>query len=78
MAKAVLSYLGEQEDAASAGTAFEKYPEVFRLVGEKQGIMKDAWLTAAGHKRPGMHAGLPLDEARKKEAEIDKAIMQAR
>lgn len=79
MAKAVLSYLGEKEDAESAGTAFEKYPHglsVFRLVGEKQRIMKDAWLTTAGHKRPGMNVGMPLEEARKKEAEIDAEIGQ--
>lgn len=77
MAKAVLSYLGEREDAESAGAAFEKYPRglsVFRLVGEKQQIMKDAWLTTAGHKRPGMNVGLPLEEARKKEAGIDMEI----
>jgi hypothetical protein len=36
--------------------------------------MKDAWLTTAGHKRPGMNVGMPLGEARKKEAEIDMEI----
>lgn len=78
MAKAVLSYLGEKEDAESAEAAFGKYPTIFKLVGEKQQIMKDAWLTTAGHKRPGMNAGLPLGEAKKKEAEIDNEIMRER
>ncbi|MEZ0542629.1 hypothetical protein [Fibrella arboris] len=34
--------------------------------------MKDAWLTALGHKRPGMKPGLPLDEAKRKAADIDR------
>jgi len=76
MAKAVLNYLGEKEEAGSAAAAFEKYPAIFRLVGEKQQIMKDAWLTTAGHKRPGMNTGMPLEEARKKEAELDSEIMR--
>lgn len=32
--------------------------------------MGDAWLTAIGHKRPGMYDGLPLEEARAKAAGI--------
>ena len=29
-------------------------------------MMKDAWLSATKHTRPGMNAGLPLDEAQVK------------
>jgi inosine-uridine nucleoside N-ribohydrolase/lysophospholipase L1-like esterase len=79
IAKAILNFLGEQENATSAVAAFEKYPHglsIFRLIGEKQSMMKDAWLTAAGHKRPGMNAGLPLDEAKKQEAGINQQITQ--
>jgi hypothetical protein len=36
--------------------------------------MKDAWLTAAGHKRPGMNIGMPLEQARGKESEIAREI----
>jgi hypothetical protein len=36
--------------------------------------MKDAWLTAAGHKRPGMAQGIPLGEAKQKYKQIDKKI----
>src|SRR6185503_18027654 len=77
MAKAVLNYLGEKEDAESAGAAFEKYPEVFKLVAKKQRIMKDSWLTKAGHKRPGMYKGVSLRKAKRKETRINKKIMQA-
>jgi len=77
MAKAVLNYLGEREDAESAGAAFEKYPEVFRLVTKKQLLMKDSWLTKAGHKRPGMYKGVSLRKAKRKEESINKKIMLA-
>jgi inosine-uridine nucleoside N-ribohydrolase/lysophospholipase L1-like esterase len=77
MARAVLSYLGETVYEGSPRAAFEGYPhgfEIFRLVGEKQRLMKDAWLTAAGHKRPGMNKGLPLAEAKVKEGELEGEI----
>ena len=44
------------------------------LVAERQRLLKDAWLTAVGHKRPGMNPGLPLEEAEQKAAGIDKQI----
>lgn len=33
------------------------------LVQQRQRLWKDAWLTATGHKRPGMRKGAPLVEA---------------
>ena len=51
-------------------------PTVAQLVQEKQRMMKDAWLTDTGHKRPGMNKGLPLAEAQAKAAELDKQIYQ--
>jgi lysophospholipase L1-like esterase len=76
MARAVLSYLGEKVGAAESveDVIGAKNLRLFQLVGEKQQLMKDAWLTAAGHKRPGMKKGLPLKEAKVKEAEIEKKI----
>lgn len=77
MAKAILLYLGEKKisnspDLLSAVTHSGKH-EVLKLITEKQSIMKDAWLTAAGHKRP-MKKGMPLEEATIKAAEIDEQI----
>lgn len=68
MAKAVLSYLGQPVQDASdilstVGIATHA-KEIYKLVSRRQQVMKDAWLTAAGHKRPGMNQGLPLTEAR--------------
>jgi hypothetical protein len=37
-------------------------------------MMKDAWITAIGHERPGMNAGLPLREAQGKLEILDKGI----
>jgi lysophospholipase L1-like esterase len=47
----------------------EPLPEVpaaaIDLVGKQQTIMQPAWLSHVGHQRPGVAAGLPLEEARK-------------
>jgi S-methylmethionine-dependent homocysteine/selenocysteine methylase len=48
--------------------------QILKLVSQRQTMMKDAWLTATGHKRPEMKVGLPLEEARAKAAEIEKQI----
>lgn len=68
MAKAILLDLGNQElskatDIPSALSGFKNGDAVFKLVEERQSIMKDAWLTLIGHKRPGMKVGLPLKDA---------------
>jgi lysophospholipase L1-like esterase len=77
MAKELLLYMGEKQ-VAMAGDVLatlkgNKKQELLKLIAEKQNIMKDAWLTAAGHKRP-MKAGIPLEEAQKKAAELDEQI----
>jgi pimeloyl-ACP methyl ester carboxylesterase len=38
-------------------------PRLLALVQQRQRMLKDAWLTAVGHQRPGMNKGLPLPEA---------------
>ena len=48
--------------------------EVLALVRKKQRLLKDAWLTSTGHKRPGMGQGLPLAEAERKAGEFDAEI----
>jgi hypothetical protein len=44
------------------------------LVRERGRVMTDAWLSEAGHTRPGMKAGLPMKEAADRTAEIDRKI----
>jgi alpha-L-fucosidase/lysophospholipase L1-like esterase/pimeloyl-ACP methyl ester carboxylesterase len=41
-----------------------------QLVRERNNVLRDAWLKAVGHKRPGMGAGLPIGEAELKAQEL--------
>jgi hypothetical protein len=49
-------------------------PEILELVARKQALLKEAWLTAIGHRRPGMAQGLPLDRAARQADEIEGTI----
>lgn len=79
MAKQVLLYLGEERvaNAGSISEAISGNPNgeaILQLVNEKQHMMKDVWLTATKHTRPEMKEGLPLKEAKRKAADIDRQI----
>ena len=66
MAKSILSQLGVS-DAASSGNELEllaRFPageSILQREQQDQAVWKDAWLTAIGHKRPGMKHGAPLE-----------------
>lgn len=61
--------------AAALGIkALKSDPPLVQLVSQRQKLLHDAWLSHVGHKRPGVKAGLPLDEASHRVAEIDKNI----
>lgn len=47
---------------------------ILQLVSERQLMMKDAWLSATKHTRPGMNAGLPLEEAQLKASATELQI----
>jgi lysophospholipase L1-like esterase len=79
MAKPILLYLGEAELAQKysiedAISPFKNGTEVLSLVSKRQKIMKDAWLTAIGHKRPSMNIGIPLMEAKQKAMELEDQL----
>lgn len=44
---------------------------ILDVVKKKQGILRPAWLSHVGHKRPGNKPGLPIDEAKAQAAELD-------
>ncbi len=46
-----------------------------KCIGEAQQLLKHAWLSQTGHKRPGIPKGLPLAEA---EAKATEALSRAR
>ena len=79
MAREILLHLGETalDTVTDIHTALAKYKNgdaILPLVEKRQAIMKDAWLTATGHKRPGMRVGMPITEAQKASDEIGKQI----
>ena len=65
LAVALLKGLGQTYDPATTSA------ELRKLVRKRGRILADAYLNAAGHKRPGMAAGLPVAEAVQKAAEIE-------
>ncbi len=79
MAKSILMHLGAL-DVAKAPTVQATLtnitePEAFmKLVTQRQNIMKDAWLTSIGHRRPEMNKGLPLEDAQAKAQELEVQI----
>ena len=79
MAKAILEHLGAKDLADVDRTAdmarlSPNGLQILKLVRQKQSVLRDAWLTDTGHKRPGMAKGLPLAEAQAKAAELDTQI----
>ncbi|CAM3767842.1 SGNH/GDSL hydrolase family protein [Sphingobacterium sp. arapr2] len=53
---------------------YAKLERLYPLVLKRQTIMKDAWLTHTGHKRPGMTKGLPMAQAYRLYQEIKSKI----
>jgi lysophospholipase L1-like esterase len=47
---------------------------LLKLVRERRKLLMNAWLTATGHRRPGVTPGLPLPEAEAKAAVIGENI----
>jgi len=81
MARSILQYLGAKEVAQAPDLLSTLKPEkkpLLELVTKRQAIMKDAWLTACGHKRPDMKIGLPLEEAKQKTEEVSAKIDEIR
>jgi len=79
MAQEILRHLGAR-DVSGAQSAtdmvkdFPYGPKVLALVAQRHLLMRDAWLTATGHTRPGVKAGLPLATARAQAAAIDDQL----
>ena len=50
-------------------------PELLRLIGKRQSLLHDAWLSHVGHQRPGVKAGLPIAEAEQQADVLDGKII---
>jgi lysophospholipase L1-like esterase len=82
IAREVLRHLGSPDASLNTDSpdaffaADPRGTEVLALVRQRQGVLKDAWLTAVGHQRPGMNPGKPLAEAQR-EAEALTAKLKS-
>jgi len=76
MSQAVLAGLGDTKAAAAeTPAAFAAFlPEVTARLQ----VLRDAYLSAAGHLRPGVPAGLPIGEAEAKARAITESIRSRR
>jgi lysophospholipase L1-like esterase len=80
IAREILRYIGAPEEVVSAGSAdallklSPQASKVLELVQKRQRVLKDAWLTHVGHKRPGMNKGKPIEEAQREAAEINEKL----
>ena len=82
MAQALLTGLGVEDVKSSANPPAAltgvKDPAAFlNLVRQRSNLLRDAWLTSTKHTRPGVPAGLPMDQAEKKADELSKGIREA-
>ncbi len=79
VAQQLILWFGD-EAAASAATpeamlALKQVPETaFPLINQRVSVLRDAYVATAGHKRPGIAAGLPLAEAEAKAKELSTKI----
>lgn len=79
MAQQILLFLGAKELAGVAQpqqfrSGIAQGDALLKLIRQRQRLLRDAWLTDTGHKRPGLGQGLPLVEAVAKAAEINIQI----
>jgi lysophospholipase L1-like esterase len=79
MAREILAYLGESdvlntEDVKAALTSIPNGEKILDLVASRQSFLKDAWLTATRHTRPGMKTGIPLAKAKSDAKKIGRQI----
>lgn len=54
----------------------EHPPSVLDLTQQRISVRRDAYLTAAGHKRPGIRKGLPVAEAEQKAQELSARMQE--
>ena len=79
IAKQILQHLGFKKVAKSTGIgeSLQQIPDaaaLVKLVANRQNMLRDAWLTATKHIRPGLPVGLPLKEAESKANEALQEI----
>jgi lysophospholipase L1-like esterase len=81
IARELLQHWGVSAEAIGEGASGETViarlphgPEVLKLVERRQRVLKDAWLSATKHTRPGMARGVELPEAERLAGEIETKL----
>jgi lysophospholipase L1-like esterase len=82
IARPLLVHWGAPAEVAAADdgdkllAASKNGKEILALIITRQNLLRDAWLTKTGHKRPGIKPGLPLEEAEAKAKELNAKIAE--
>jgi lysophospholipase L1-like esterase len=79
MARQLIRWFGDEEAARADSpekmlAARRVPPQVIELARKRMTVLRDAYVSAAGHKRPGVRPGLPLPEAQQKARELSDQI----
>ena len=82
MAATLIGALGDEEAAAAESpqamlAGKQVAPGLLDLVNRRMQLLRNAYLSAAGHLRPGIQPGLPLDAANEQAAELGRRIAAA-
>jgi hypothetical protein len=82
IARQILRHLGAKDlagvgDPAAMLRGHPNGEALLKLIQKRQRLLRDAWLTDTGHKRPGMSKGLPLPEAQAQADELSRRIAEA-
>lgn len=82
IARTLCSALGLNEfaDGPDMEASIARHPrgrEVLDWVAHRQSILRDSWLNAVAHLRPGMARGMTLSEAERQAAQLDQRIRVA-
>ncbi|HNQ89040.1 MAG TPA: GDSL-type esterase/lipase family protein [Verrucomicrobiota bacterium] len=80
MAREILRFLGassavtDGDRTEALGRLHPRAAAVLEGVAERQRLLKDAWLSHVGHRRPGMASGKPLEQAQREAADLDARV----
>ena len=79
IARQLIAWFGDQKSAAASTSqemlSLNQAPDKLAgLVAKRSQILRDAYVAKAGHKRPGVAKGLPVEEADRQAAELTEQI----
>ena len=74
IARRLVRFFGGEANVAAPKNRPGVAPDLPALTHERMTLLRDAWLTKTGHKRPGLPKGLPLAEAQARAAALSHRI----